>query len=729
MSLAPGDANRPSLRRRSVAVPVSQGMEVFLPSTDGGAQPCRDRLQVLLEALDLTQEAFALTDYETGTFIDCSRAAHERLGYSREEYLALGPLGLQADADHDAAWVAEKLDQLKAQGSGRFENRHRCRNSSAIDVVVHFRHLEVQGRPVFLTMHRDRTELLEARSRAERLNQLLLEAEQLTQVGSWELIHATGELVWSEGTYRIFETNPATFSPSYEAFLAAIHPDDRNTVDRAYRESLKLRQPYQVNHRLCMPDGRQKVLQERGTTSYDAAGNPVRSIGTVQDISRLAEYEEQLERAAYVDSLTNLPNRQGAIRHLTQLLERDATGLGLFNLDLDQFQAFNDTFGPNVGDRLLVSISQVLRQIVPDAAFLARLESDEFLVVLEGELDQLEEQAKALQSGLIQAHPSEGSAHQPPLPLMPSLSIGVCHLPSHGREPLGLLQAANTALMEAKQLGKGRISVYSQGLSERIRQRVALEAELQQAIREQAFHLAFQPQVDRDGAIVGAEVLLRWHDSHGNPVPPSVFIPLAEQSGSIHAIGSWVVEQTCRQLLAWRQQGLIVPRLAVNVSAVQFNLPNGQLAASLLEILDRHGIEPDSLELEITETALIDDPESSRQESLALSKAGFQLAIDDFGTGYASMVSLHTLPVNTIKIDTTFVQRMGVSATDHAIVKNTIQLAHELGLHALAEGVEREDQWQMLRELGCDRFQGYLFGIPMAADAFSKRLGQPAIAA
>ncbi len=421
-----------------------------------------------------------------------------------------------------------------------------------------------------------------------------------------------------------------------------------------------------------------------------------------------------------MDSLTQLPNRQAAIRHLTQLLESNATGLGLFNLDLDQFQAFNDTFGPDVGDQLLVAISRGLREILPEEAFLARLESDEFLVVMAGDPEQLEEQAKALQEALIQAHPHDRTTG--PLPLLPSLSVGVCHLPSHGRDPLGLLQAANTALMEAKQLGKGRISVYSQGLSERIRQRVALEAELQQAIRHQAFHLVFQPQVDRHGVMVGAEVLLRWHDSHGNPVPPSVFIPLAEQSGSIHAISTWVVEESCRRLRGWRQEGLRVPRLAVNVSAVQFGLPDGELAASLLAILERHGIEPAAFELEITETALIKDPESSRQESLALSRAGFQLAIDDFGTGYASMVSLHTLPVNTIKIDTTFVQRMGISATDHAIVKNTIQLAHELGLYALAEGVEREEQWQMLRELGCDRFQGYLFGIPMPAEAFSQRL-------
>ena len=689
------------------------------------------------EAIALSQEAFALTDLETGAFIDCTPAAHQRLGYSRREYLALGPAGLQVDPERDAAWVRAQVQRLREQRSGSFETRHRCRDGHAIDVVVHYRLLTYRGRPLILALHRDRTELLETRSRAERLNQLLLEAEQLTQVGSWELNHASGELVWSEGTYRIFETSRETFSPSYAAFLAAIHPEDRERVDRAYRRSLESRQPYEVNHRLCFADGRQKVVQERGTTSYDADGRPLRSIGTVQDISKLAEYEQKLEYAAYVDPLTGLPNRQAAIRRLADQLEahhraagaiqaaqaNQAAGeagaleLGVFNLDLDQFQAFNDTFGPQVGDSLLQAVAQMLRQGLPASAFLARLESDEFLILQPCRRGQLEEQARRIQ-GLL----AEPRGQQGPLPRLPSVSIGACHLPSHGREPLALLQAANTALMEAKRQGKGGFRRYSPGISQRIRQRVELEAELARAIEERAFRLVFQPQVDRQGELVGAEVLLRWHDHHGTPIPPSAFIPLAEQSGQIHATSAWLVEETCRQLRDWRHLGLQVPRLALNISAVQLGLGNGELVRSLIQTVERHGLEPEALELEITETALIRDPENSRSETQTLSQAGFQVAIDDFGTGYASLVTLHALPVDKIKIDVSFVQRLQSNATDHTIVKSTILLAHELGLLALAEGVETEEQWRILRTLGCDFFQGYLFGFPMSPEAFAEQL-------
>jgi EAL domain-containing protein (putative c-di-GMP-specific phosphodiesterase class I) len=201
-----------------------------------------------------------------------------------------------------------------------------------------------------------------------------------------------------------------------------------------------------------------------------------------------------------------------------------------------------------------------------------------------------------------------------------------------------------------------------------------------------------------------------------------VFIPLAERSGQIHAIGAWVIEESCRQLVAWRQRGLQVPKLAINLSATQLCLPDGELARTLIATVRRHGLEPEAFELEITETALIHDPETSREETMALHRAGFQLAIDDFGTGYASLVSLHLLPVDKIKIDLSFIQRLQANETDHTIVKSTILLAQELGLQALAEGVETEEQWRILQELGCDLFQGYLFGFPMAAEAFEERL-------
>jgi diguanylate cyclase (GGDEF)-like protein len=676
-----------------------------------------EQVTLLQEALALSDDAITISAFGIPGFLDCSPPAYQRLGYTREEYLALGPVGIQADNNHDEDWVSKQLDRIRDQGAGRFETRHRCSNGTAIDVLVYFRVLRLRGQELILALHRDRTELLRTRSRAERLNELLLEAEELTQVGSWELIHDSGELTWSEGTHRIFETDSKSFSPTYEAFLGAIHPEDRHQVDEAYQRSLRNREPYQVNHRLLMNDGRQKVLQERGSTTFDACGRPIRSIGTVQDISTLAAYEEQLQRAAYLDTLTELPNRQATIRHLAEQLSANKPDLAILNLDLDQFQAFNDTFGVKRGDELLRSVATALRDALPKTAFLARLESDEFLIALPCRREQVETKAVEVQQLLSRAVTTDIQ------PVMsPSVSIGACHAPSHGEDALTLLQSANTALMEAKRQGKGMVWTYSNAISERIRQRLELESQLEQAIADQSFQLVFQPQVNREGELVGAEVLLRWQDNQGSAIPPSVFIPLAEQTGQIHSISAWVMEETCRQLQEWQRQGMDVPRLAINLSAVELGKSNSNLPTRLLETLERYELNPINLELEITETALISDPEQSRIETMALSDAGFQIAIDDFGTGYASLVTLHSLPIDKIKIDTSFVQQIQCSDIDRAIVKSTILMAHELGLVALAEGVETQEQWRILRELNCDLFQGYLFGFPMAAAAFAKRL-------
>ena len=699
-----------------------------------------EQLKLLQHVITLSQDAFVIADAQTGAFLDCNTRAYERLGYSREEYIALGPGGLQVDADHNEAWLSSMVKLINEQPVGSFKTRHRSKSGDAIDVDVHYSVVNHQGRRLVLAMHRDQTELHQTQLETERLNRLLLEAERLAGVGSWELIHATGDLVWSEGTYRLFEATDEDFIPSYEAFLAAVHPEDRELVDRSYTQSLQSRQPYRVTHRLLLPSGRLKVVQERGETVYDDQGLPVRSIGTVQDVTLLAEYEQKLLRAAYVDPLTELSNRQAAILVLEQQLkpaessrqghrvalpisqmtwsegERER-GIGALNIDVDQFQAFNDTFGRGEGDRLLQAVASLLRHHLPPSAFLARLDSDEFLVLWSGDLSDLRRQAQRIQK-LLQEEVGSRQRFQ----LQPTVSIGIAHCPSHVQDPLSLIQASNTALVDAKKTGKSAIGVYSRATSQKIRQRLEMEAELDLALHRQSFRLAFQPQVDLDGVLVGAEVLLRWNDQHGTPVPPSVFIPLSEQTGQIHAISAWVMEESCRQLRQWRDQGLRVPRLAINLSAMLLNMGDSGCLHSLVETVRRHGLKAENFELEITETALINDPESSQREALDLAKAGFKLAIDDFGTGYASLTSLHTFPVSKIKIDTSFVRRLPYSVADEAIVKSTIKMAHDLGLVALAEGVETEQQLRILRSLNCDLCQGYLFGLPMTADAFCARL-------
>ncbi len=440
-------------------------------------------------------------------------------------------------------------------------------------------------------------------------------------------------------------------------------------------------------------------------------------MSVVRDISEARRYEERLRDLAYRDELTGLPNRAASLEQLKQRLSQAGPigALVVANLDFDRFQAVNDSFGLAVGNQVLLKAAVLLRQWLQPDDWLARLESDEFVIIRSL---PAADPAVALRFGReLQQALATGLAAQDDLPIQPSSSIGLALCPSHGREAVALLQAANTALMECKRQGqKAGVRLYCQELSTAIQQRLELEVLLEKAIERQQLRLVYQPQVNRQGQLIGAEALLRWTLADGTQVSPEVFIPLAEQTGLIHAIGEWVIEAGCRQLARWRGEGLRLPRLAMNLSPVQFENRESDLDAWLMAVLSHHAISPVQLELEVTETALLRYPKQASSLLYQLGAAGFRIAIDDFGTGYSSLVNLHTLPVHKLKIDKSFVQRITEAKTDRAIIDSTLLIARRLGLESMAEGVETEAQWQILKELGCDSFQGYLFARPMPPD-------------
>ena len=453
-------------------------------------------------------------------------------------------------------------------------------------------------------------------------------------------------------------------------------------------------------------------------------------LSVVRDISESRRLEERLRQLAYRDALTDLPNRAASLEHLEQRLARldsgapaagEARGLVLVNLDFDRFQAVNDSFGLEVGNRVLIAAALSLRRWLGPHDWLARLESDEFLVVralpgadAETALQFGRDLQEALAEGLRRDHAD--------LPIHPSTTAGLSLAPAHGSQPITLLQAANTALMEAKRGSQQQLCLYRPELSTTIQQCLDLEMQLQRALERDELSLLFQPEVDGSGRITGAEALLRWTLADGRQVSPDVFIPLAEQTGLIHPIGNWLIDSACRQLASWRRMGVRLPRLAINLSAVQFERRQSDLDAWLMAAMSRHGISPVQLELEVTETALLRYPESARALLYQLGAAGFCIAIDDFGTGYSSLVNLHTLPVHKLKIDKSFVQRITDGGTSCAIIDSTLVIARKLGLQTIAEGVETAGQWQLLKELGCQSFQGYLFGRPMTAEQLVERL-------
>ncbi|MDP2109731.1 MAG: EAL domain-containing protein [Thiobacillus sp.] len=666
---------------------------------------------------------------------------------------------------------------------------------------------------------------------ARRLN----EAQRIAQVGSWELDLTSGKLTWSDQIFRIFEIDQTAFDASYEAFLKTIHPEDREWVNQAYTDSVAARTPYDIAHRLLMPDGRIKWVNERCETHYDEQGKAFRSTGTVQDITELKLAEESLRlfasvfeqsgqailitdsdkrilavnptfthltgyaideirgknpnvlasgltpaetyqamwtglneagywqgeivdrrkdgtiypmwisisvvrgvkghithyiasftdiserklveahisQLAYHDTLTGLLNRFSLRTQMEQALtmaHRDHRALAVIFLDMDRFKTINDTLGHAVGDKLLITVGQRLRESVRESDIVARLGGDEFVVVLT-EVEDATAVARLADKILhVLAQPyliGKNALHS-------AASIGLALYPDDGEDGETLMKNADTAMYHAKSQGRNNIQFFTAEMNQAALKRLMLDQDLRVAVETRQFELHYQPQLDsHDGRIVGVEALVRWHHPRDGLISPAEFIPVAEETGLILRLGEWVLDEACRQLRAWRDEGLADVTMAVNLSAHQLRSP--VLLAQVAHALEKHGLTGASLELEITESAAMHDPAASIRQLKALRGLGVRLSIDDFGTGYSSLSYLKLLPIHTLKLDRSFVRDIETDSNDVAICTATIALAHNLGLAVVAEGVETEAQRLLLTSHQCDFMQGYLFSKPLPA--------------
>ncbi|MFZ5621946.1 MAG: EAL domain-containing protein [Pseudomonadota bacterium] len=546
---------------------------------------------------------------------------------------------------------------------------------------------------------------------AKRLN----EAQRIAQVGSWTLDLINGELSWSDETFRLFEVDKTRFGASYEAFLDAVHPDDREWVHKAYTDALAKREPYEITHRLRMPDGRVKWVNERCETQFDAQGRPLRSSGTVQDITERKLAEAEIRRLAYHDALTGLLNRfslQGQLDQALAMAHRERRALAVLFLDLDRFKIINDTMGHAIGDALLKEVAHRLRDNVRDSDIVARLGGDEFVVVLT-ELDEIAAAARVADKLLhaLAASYRIGENH-----LHSTASIGLAVYPNDGEDGETLMKEADTAMYHAKSLGRNNVQFFTAELNDAAVKRLTLERDLRTAVESGQLELHYQPQLDsRDGRVVGVEALVRWRHPHEGLIPPEVFIPIAEETDLILSLGEWVLNEACGQLRRWRDMGLRDVTMAVNLSAHQLYSP--VLLTQVAQALSAHGLEGSDLELEITESVAMRDPDAGISRIRALRNLGVRLSIDDFGTGYSSLSYLKLLPIHTLKLDRSFVHDIEADLNDVAICTATIALAHNLGLAVIAEGVETEAQRDLLVSHHCDFMQGFLFSRPLQADA------------
>lgn len=439
-------------------------------------------------------------------------------------------------------------------------------------------------------------------------------------------------------------------------------------------------------------------------------------------VSERRRAEGQLRHLAQHDPLTGLPSRAALGDRIEQAVlhaDRNQRQVAILFVDIDRFKVINDTLGHSAGDAFIIQVAQRLRASVRDKDTVTRQGGDEFVIVLD-DVNQVDDAGKVAQA-VLESMRSSFIVHETPLHM--SASIGISLYPSDGQDAETLLKHADIAMYRAKGLGRNNYVFYAADMNMRATERLAMENRLRGALDRNEFELHYQPQYDaQSGKILSVEALLRWRNDQGELVQPDTFIPLLEETGLINEVGAWVIDHACGQLSHWHDQGWGHLRVAINISSHQVSNP--QLPHHVESALNHWKLAPDRLELEITESLMVNQNAATEGVLSRLVDLGVSLAVDDFGTGYSSLSYLHRMSIDTLKIDRAFVSNIPDNENSMSIARAIVGLGKSLHLSLVAEGVETQAQYDFLRDLGCNLIQGYLFSRPVTADAISRLMEQ-----
>jgi diguanylate cyclase (GGDEF)-like protein len=565
----------------------------------------------------------------------------------------------------------------------------------------------------------------EWRDQLEQSRVDLLEAQQLAGLGSWTFRLADRSVEVSTQLGRLLGLALGRPPASLESLLEHVVVDDRDGVRRAIDAAL--RAPRRLSGELRLSDARGEVRWFAATIASQAGsdGRVVQLRGALLDVTARRLAETRAQRLAFHDDLTGLPNRAAFTDHVGETVAR-ARGLGtrfaLLFLDLDGFKEINDSLGHDAGDDLLRQVAQRIRACLRQADRLARFGGDEFLVLIDPVRRRRDVEAVTRKILKAVATPLELDG----LMATVSASIGIAMFPEDGDDPSRLLKNADAAMYEAKHGGRNALRFYAPRINASLREKVALSHDLRAAVAHAELELAYQPIVDGEsGRVLGFEALARWQHPGRGPVAPTVFVPIAEETGLIGAIGTSVLARACAQLVAWDAgrppdgDPRDAPYLSVNVSPAQ--LRDDEFVRALRALLADVGLPPARLQLELTEGTVMEDPERAARVLGELSAMGVRIALDDFGTGYSSLAYLRTFPIDCIKIDRAFVLDLGEGGREAAIVPAIVAIACSLGAGVVAEGVESAAQRRALVAMGCRAMQGYLFSRPLPAEECAAR--------
>jgi diguanylate cyclase (GGDEF)-like protein/PAS domain S-box-containing protein len=571
---------------------------------------------------------------------------------------------------------------------------------------------------------RDITERVATEAALRISEERLRLAFRASSAGLFDWNMETGHIVCSAmfgASSGVTDLAPADVS----SFIECIHPEDLPKLESALRAHLDSREPVAaVEARWRDADGDYRWFEVRGQAAWSDEGRPLRLVGSCLDITPRKEHAAQsarLDFLAHYDTLTSLPNRallETLAESQLALAREHRNALAIAIIDVGRLRLVNETLGRHGGDELLRTIAARLGDALRPGDTLSRHDSASFAVLLSSAA-QGTEIANWLEHVVTPALSEPFAIGDTPLRM--AFKTGIAIFPADGQTANELMAHAESALKKAK-ADSGAYAFYAPSLNSKVAERLSLETRLRTALSHDEFVLYYQPKIElRTGKVVGLEALIRWRDPERGLIAPSLFVPILEETNMILDVGRWVLETAATQYMLWRNSNLVVPRIAVNVSATQ--LSHRDFLQFLTDALARHPAAAEGLDLEITESVLLDDLEGNISKLMAARERGFRVAIDDFGTGYSSLGYLSRLPLDALKIDRSFVEAMVEEPQQMSIVTTIISLAHSMELEVIAEGVETGVQAQLLRLLRCDEIQGYLVARPLPADEVVRFFG------
>jgi len=564
-------------------------------------------------------------------------------------------------------------------------------------------------------------------------------AQRIARLGNWELNLETLGLTWSREFGRVIGLGSSQYVELWTNFLDHIEETDRYNVRQLAEQSVDRSESFNIEFSVrSNVDKALRRIRLEAEPFINEQGDFTHMLGTVQDITERINAQKQIHNLAYYDLVTGLPNRaqlNEQLNHTLHLASRHELKFALLFLDLDHFKQVNDTLGHDAGDELLKQVSTRLTGVVRESDvvsssdyraeeqgsqhIVARLGGDEFVVLL-GHVNRAEDAARVAERiAQTICNPFDISGQSVSI----TTTIGISVYPSDGHDGESLMKSADIAMYHAKESGRNGYQFYSRDIHEMALARFTMEARLKEAIDNEQLTIVYQPKICfTSHQVTGVEALVRWEDSEDGIISPDDFIPLAEETGLILSLGRWVLKTAARQMQDWIISGMTPLTIAVNCSSVQFM--RSDMVTDINEAIEFSGLDPIYLEIELTESLLLQDFEAGVKILREMKELGVQVAIDDFGTGFSSLCYLKRLPVDKLKIDQSFVKELCTDPGDVAIVSAIVTLGHNLGLTVVAEGVETPQQYEILRNFNCNEAQGYLFSKPMKSDEFRQWLNE-----